>query len=615
VPGTSWPAPPLDCGQHGYGRGRACHNRAVTPALIPRANLARLAAGPVALALALGALAVAQGPGRFTTYAGRSGLTAALTVVAGLALVVAGLVTAFGRRAGWIGDLAVVAGLVWFAPVWVGWDRGPSLVRSLGTLAAGFIFPLLLHLVFAYPSGRLHGAAARTLVLAVYLEAALVALGRALFRDPFFDPNCWANCTDNLFLLHSLPRLARAIEVADRWFTVAAAAALVTTLCAWRLLRDSGPARRALLPVALPALLLAAAAIAHAVALQRRPLEDPADPTFRTIFVIGCAAVILLAAGLVWAAVRTRVQRRAVARIATSLGQAPPPGSLQAALAQAIGDPELHIAYWLPDSRRHVDASGRPVAQPVTGPGRVVTALVRDGRRIAVVSHTAALPDLEPEIGAAVRLALENERLQAEALAQLDQLRASRVRIVETGDSERRRLERDLHDGAQQRLLALSYDLRLARAQAQADGDSHTGSLLTQASDQAQATLAELRELAHGIYPAILTEAGLAAALATLADAAPLPVEIRDAAQGRYPTGVETAAYLLVAEALDDAAGRGASHAAVSAMHDGGRLVITVQDNGTDRTSSMVQLADRVGALDGSLDVEPRWLRAELPCA
>jgi signal transduction histidine kinase len=586
----------------------------VTAVLLPRANLARLAAGPVALALALGALAVAQGPGRFTTYAGRSGLAATLTVAAGLALVVAGLITAFGRQARRIGDLAVLAGLVWFAPVWVGWDRGPSLVRSLGMLAAGFAFPLLLHLVLAYPSGRLHGAVARTLVVAAYLEAAVVALGRALFRDPFFDPGCWANCTDNLFLLRSLPGLARAIEAADRWFTVAAAAALVA-LCAWRLLRDSGPARRALLPVALPAILLAATVVAHAIALQQRPLEDPSDPALSAIFVIGCVAVTLLAAGLVWAAVRTRVQRRAVARIATSLGQTPPPGSLQAALAKAIGDPELQIAYWLPDARRHVDASGRPFAEPVAGPGRAVTVLVRDGHQIAVVSHTGALPDLEPELGAAVRLALENERLQAEALAQLDQLRASRIRIVETGDSERRRLERDLHDGAQQRLLALSYDLRLARAQAQADGDSHTGSLLTQATDHAQAALAELRELAHGIYPAILAEAGLAAALATLADAAPLPVEIRDADQERCPAAVETAAYLLVAEALDDAAGRDASHAIVSVVRDGGRLVITVQDDGSNRTTAMVQLAERVGTLDGRLEVQPTRLQAELPCA
>jgi len=585
----------------------------VTAVSIRRTNLARLVAGPAALAVGLGALAVAQGPGRFTTYAGRSSSAAALTVAAGLALVAAGLVTALDRRAARIGDLAVLAGLVWFAPVWVGWDGGPPLVRSLGMLAAGFTFPLLLHLALAYPSGQLRGAVARALVRAVYLEAALAALGRALFRDPFYDPDCWANCTDNRFLVRSLPPLARGIEVVDRWFTAAAAAALMAVL-GWRLLRDSRPARRVLLPVALPAIVLAVTVIAHAIALQRMPLEDPSDPIFGAIFVIGCVGVLLLAAGLVWAAVRTRVQRRAVARIATSLGQAPPPGSLQTALAQAIGDPALQITYWLHNAEHYVDATGRPVAEPVAAPGRAITALVRDGRRIAVVSHTTALPDLERELGAAVRLALENERLQAEALAQLEDLRASRVRIVQTGDSERRRLERDLHDGAQQQLLALSYDLRLAHTQAQADGDSHTESLLTQAIGQAQAALGELRDLAHGIYPAILTEAGLTAALASLADAAPLPVEIGDAAQGRYSAAVETAAYLLVTEALVDAAGRDASHATVSAMQDGGRLLITVEDNGTDRTSSMVQLADRVGALDGSLDVEPRRLRAELPC-
>jgi hypothetical protein len=164
----------------------------MTAVSIQRANLARLAAGPTALAVGLGALAVAQGPGRFTTYAGHSTLAASLTVAAGLSLVAAGLVTAFSRPAGRIGDLALLAGLVWFAPVWVGWDKGPPLVRSLGMLAAGFTFPLLLHLVLAYPSGQLHGTIARVLVAAVYLETIVVALGQALFRHPFYDPNCWA---------------------------------------------------------------------------------------------------------------------------------------------------------------------------------------------------------------------------------------------------------------------------------------------------------------------------------------------------------------------------------------------------------------------------------------
>ena len=309
-----------------------------------------------------------------------------------------------------------------------------------------------------------------------------------------------------------------------------------------------------------------------------------------------------------------RLQRRAVAQITANLGQAPPPGSLQAALAQAVDDPELRIAYWLPDSQRYVDAEGRPVAEPAIRPGRTLTPLVREGRKIAVVSHTAAVPDLERAIGAAVRLALENERLQAEMLAHLDQLRASRVRIVETGDAERRQLERDLHDGAQQRLLALSYDLRLARAQAQADDDAPTGSLLTEATGEAQAALSELRALAHGIYPVILAEAGLAPAVATLAETAALPVEILDLVEGRFAPAVETAAYLLVAEGIDDAAHRDATHVTVDIVQNGEWLMVTVEDDGINRTSELVQLADRVGALDGRLMVEPTRLRAELPC-
>jgi signal transduction histidine kinase len=578
-----------------------------------RGRLARLAAGLAALAIALGSLAIAIGPGRNTTYAGYSTLAATLSVGAGVGLILAGLVTSFFGSGGRTGDLAVLAGVVWFAPVWVGWHNGPPLLRSVAMFAAFFALPLFMHLILAAPNGRLRGAAARALVLTVYLEAGFVAAALGLVRDPFFDPSCWANCTDNVFLLRSLPGMARGIESAHRWFTALAAIALIIMI-AWRLLTDSGPARRALLPVALPAALLAGAVIAHAVALQRTPVEDPSQPAFQSIFIVECAAVLLLAAGLVWATVRVRLQRRTVAQITANLGQAPPPGSLQAALAQAVDDPELRIAYWLPDSQRYVDAAGRPVAEPTIGPRRILTMLVREGRKTAVVSHSAAVPDLERAIGAAVRLALENERLQAEMLAQLDQLRASRVRIVETGDAERRQLERDLHDGAQQRLLALSYDLRLARAQTQADDDTPTGSLLTEATGEAQAALSELRALAHGIYPVILAEAGLAPAVATLAETAALPVEIIDLVEDRYAPAVETAAYLLVAEGVDDAAHRDAGHVSVGIVRNGEKLMVTVEDDGINRTSELVHLADRVGALDGRLMVEPTRLRAELPC-
>jgi hypothetical protein len=258
-----------------------------------RKRQAHLAAGAAALAVALGSLAIAEGPGGETTYAGSSGFAATLMVAAGVTLILAGLVTSFFGQVGRIGDLAVLTGLVWFAPIWVGWDNGPPWVRSIGMLAAGFVIPLLMHLILAAPSGGLRSTAAQVLIVTVYLEAALAALALALVRDPFFDPNCWANCTDNLFLLRSLPGMARWIESAHQWFSAAAAVAMVIII-ALELITDTRPARRTQLPFAAPAILLSGAVLAHALALQRTPREDPADSTFRTIFIVECAAVLSL---------------------------------------------------------------------------------------------------------------------------------------------------------------------------------------------------------------------------------------------------------------------------------------------------------------------------------
>src|SRR3984957_6222201 len=590
-----------------------CHNHGVPLMSASWARPARIAAAPIGLAVAVGAFLVAQGPGVFTTYAGRSGLAAALMVTAGLALVLAGLLASPTSGGGPVGDAAVLAGIVWFAPVWVGWQVGPPLVRSLGMLVAGLLFPLLFYLVLAFPGGRPPAGVTRALVWIVGLEAALAALGLALFRDPYLDPACWSNCTDNVFLVRSVPALARAVGTADRWFTAAAAAALLT-VCAWRLLARKRLARIVLLPVALPAIVFAAAICAHAIALDRMPLEDPGNPAFLSIFEVQAIAVILLAAGLAVDAVTAVAHRRSVARIVANLGEAPAPGSLELALSRALGDPELSIAYWLAAVRRYVDAQGRPVAEPVAAPGRLVTALVQQDTRVAVVRHAATLPELERELGPAIRLGLDNERLQAEVLFQLGEVRASRARIVQTGDAERSRLERNLHDGAQQRLLALSYDIRLAHAKAAAESDEQARLLLAHGLADVQASLGELRELAHGIYPAILTEAGLGPALATLADSASVPVELDDAVQGRYPEMAETAAYLMVAEAIEDASGRGAGYAAVTAAHRDGRLTVTVEDDGQARTSPMAEIADRVGALGGILTVEPTWMGAQIPC-
>jgi signal transduction histidine kinase len=307
-----------------------------------------------------------------------------------------------------------------------------------------------------------------------------------------------------------------------------------------------------------------------------------------------------------------------VSRLATNLGEAPPPGKLQETLALAVGDPTLRVAYWLPRSRRLVGRDGKPVTWVAGGAARSVTSIGRNGEQIAVVEHDSGLVDasqLEREIGPAARLAVDNERLQADVLAQLEDLRASRARLVHRADSERQRLERDLHDGAQQRLLALSYDLRVARSAAERDGDPELVAVLASASDEAQAALAELRDLAHGIYPAVLAEAGLGPALATLTDVAPLPVVLGPLPHERFGAAVESATYVVVAEVIEDAMRRRATSVAVEVARVGDRLVVTARDDGETRSSPLVHVADRIGALGGTIDVMPARLRAEIPCA
>src|SRR6266511_1880146 len=513
--------------------------------------------------------------------------------------------------------LALLAAALWFAPDWEGWDRGPSIIRSLGAAAAPLFLAVLFHLLLAAPRGRVRSRSARAAIAAGYALAVVVGLARALIREPLLDPYCWRNCLDNVFLLHADQGMARALD--RTWLAAAASTGvLLLATCVWRLLAATGPARRALAPLLVPGALAATAQAAYAIALLRTPLAAPKSTEFLSLFFERSLAITALALGIVWTIGRIRLTRAAVARVAAELGEAPPAGKLRQALADAVDDPTLEVAYWLPASHRYVGADGEVVDAPAPADGRAVMPIVRKGEALALVGYDPALldaADLEREIGSAARLAVENERLQAEVFAQLQDLRASRTRIVERGDTERRRLERDLHDGAQQRLLALSYDLRLAFAVAQQEGDREVTTLLASATDEAQAALAELRELAHGIYPAVLAEAGLAPALATLADEAPLPVELGELPTDRYAPAIETAAYLAIAEAIDDAARRNATFILVAAARAADRLVVTARDDGAAREAALLHLADRIGALGGFVDIGPTTLRAEIPCA
>ena len=582
------------------------------------AGPARVLGGLLALGAAAGAIAVAQGPRRFTTYAGRTPLAAAITVAAGVALVAGGLVTSTERRRSVVALLAVLAGLTWFAPVWTAWS-GPPIVPSLAAVAQGFTFALIFHLALVLPGRGTVASArawsvARWLVPLVYLETAVAAIVLALTRDPYLDPGCLSNCGVNPFLVRSLPSTARTVETIDGWFVAGAALVLVCVALVW-LATASRPARVELAPVLIPAAVFAGATVVRMVDLQRTTVEDPFNDVLFATFVIAAICLVLLAAGLVGAVLRARRQRREVARIASDLGDAPAAGSLQAALARALGDPDLRIAYRLTNQERYVDPEGRQVKEPRAENGRVTTRLVREGRTIAIVSHLESTAEPDAEIGPAVLLALENERLQAELLAELEELRASRARIVETGDAERRRLERDLHDGAQQRLLALSYDVRLARAAASDQEDADAASLLTDAMAVTQQALEELREVAHGIYPVVLAEAGLEAALRTLAGSATIAVDIGSTSDERAPSWVEAVAYFAVIETIDDAERRGAQHASVELDQAVELLIVTIDDDGVPRSSTIVPIEDRVGAAGGTVTFGPSTCRIELPCA
>jgi signal transduction histidine kinase len=296
----------------------------------------------------------------------------------------------------------------------------------------------------------------------------------------------------------------------------------------------------------------------------------------------------------------------AVSSLVARLGQAPKPDVLRAALADALGDPSLALAYWLPDQGRFVDAAGHRLELPDAG----WTEVELQGRRIGALVHHPALaeqPQLVRTAGAAAALALENQRLSAELRARIEELRASRARLVEAGDAERRRLERDLHDGAQSRLVALALKLRLARMQA--EPGSRAAMLLEESSAELQASLDELRELARGIHPAVLTDRGLATALRALADRAAVPVEIEGVPSEPLPPAAETAVYFVVAEALTNVAKYArAQTATVTLTLTAGEVAVEVADDGVGGAdaasgSGLRGLSDRVAALDGRLEL------------
>jgi signal transduction histidine kinase len=571
-------------------------------------KLVRLALWPVALATggATTALIVRADLANSPTW------TATLGVVVGLSWCLTGLEEWRRRPARRIGQLMVFFGFAWFASLWV--YTSVSALYTSGQLVRPLFIAVLGHLLLAFPSGRLEGRLPRAIIAAAYLDTTVVVSASALFLEPD------SGDVRNLVLVEANAALSDALRNAARGIGVALIlASLVLLARRWR--AATPPWRRAAAPVFWAG---AAAAAAAALRLANDGLGRPLGPVELIFFAILATVPLAFEVGLV----RSRLARGAVAELVVELGQTRATANLRDALARALHDPGLELAYWLPEQARYVGGDGQPVQLPGDDESGLATTVVeRGGRRVAALVHDASLrddPELVEAVCAAAGLALENERLQAELRAHLDELRASRARIVEAADAERRRLERDLHDSTQQRLVSVSMALGLAESKLASDPEG-SRRILDETRKTLATALQELRELSQGIHPAILTERGLGPALQELAYSAPVPIELSLPFEERLPQPVEAAAYYLVAEGLTNAAKyASASAVSVSVHQRNGRALVEVRDDGVGganpaRGTGLRGLADRVEALGGKLSVESppgggTQLRAEIPC-
>ena len=533
------------------------------------------------------------------------GFEAGLGLLVGWSFMGTGLFAWWRRPGNRTGALMVAAGAAWFATGVSASDD--DLLFTIGIALDG-VFPAILgHLLLAFPTGRLETRAERLVVLAGYLSVTVLQVPSLLFEEPD-EPR-------NLLIVHGDQPLSDALDAMQFVAAICVIAVSVAILLR-RGIRGGEAQRRALTPV------LWTAGAAFSAFIVAKGIDaatgEPQDALNR----LSEALVATIPFGFLIGLLRSRLaQGAALSALIAQVAQLPGEAPLRAALADALGDPSLALAYWLPESERFVDAQGHPVA--VSGPGWTEVEL--QGRRIAAIAHDPALadePDLVRTAGAAAALALENQRLTAELRARIEDLRASRARLVEAGDTERRRLERDLHDGAQSRLVALALKLTLARMKV--EPDSEAAELLDESSAELQASLNELRELARGLHPVVLTDRGLNAAVRILADRAPVPVEVVALPPERLPAPIELAVYFVVAEALTNVAKYAqASSATVSIAAAGARVTVEVTDDGRGGAdmragSGLRGLSDRVAALDGTLGLHSpagagTRLHAEIP--
>ena len=499
--------------------------------------------------------------------------------------------------------------------LWVVWPRSPAVV-TLSWLLLGVLSPLFAHAALGYPTGRISDVRERRWLGLAYLVSLAWIVPPLLFADPSGCADCVPRGPSLLYTGRRLD-LTTTARVFDVAFAIMGVGFLL--LVARRFRRTSPGSLRTLLPLGVAAFFAGSQLVAGRVV-------DLAGWTsaYGVLGWLDRLPPLLLPLAIVAGGLATYRGRAAVADLVVELGSILP-GSVEESLRRVVGDPTLRVALRLTDRDGFYDETGRRIELPGAGSGRAVTLIGPPAAPLAALIHDENLTGQRPLLeaaGAAARLALENERLQAELRAQLAELRASRARIQQVGDEERRRLERDLHDGAQQRLLALGLGLQLV--QSRLNGADEASSLLAEAEAELSHALRELRELARGIHPAILGDQGLAAAVRTLADRSPVPVRV-EATTDRFPAPVETAAYFVAAEALANVAKHArATAVTITIARQNGNARIEITDDGAGGANAeagggLCGLADRVGALDGRFEVSSSLARgtrvvAEIPC-
>jgi signal transduction histidine kinase len=530
----------------------------------------------------------------------------------GWSFVGAGLYAWRRRPESRFGALMVLVGFAWFlAPLYA---SDAPLVFTLGIVAGAVWGPVFGHVLLSFPTGRLPTRARRRLVAASYVLIPLVPVPALLVSDAdTVIPDCRGGCPRNVLLVERNADLSDAALAFGSLLTLALCLAVVIMLVRqWR--GATAPERRSLVPVFVSGGVSLALVAAYAA--------SQVDALLWMAFAAFAATPFAFLAGLARADLSGS---RGVRVLMAELGDSPGRGDLRDGLARALGDPALELAFWMPELRRYVDADGAPAELPAEDDSqRTVTEVDHHGEHVAAIVHDRAQDaGTVRAAGAATALLLENHRLDAELRARLVELQASRARLVEAADDERRRLERDLHDGAQSRLVALALNLRLARMK-ESDG-SETAALLDASIDELGVSLRELRDLARGIHPAVLSERGLEPAVRALAARAPVPVEVVGRTAGRLPAAVETAAYFVISEGLTNVSKYShAERATVRVERVDGRLVVEVSDDGIGGAdagdgSGLRGLSDRVAALSGTLEVSSppgrgTRLRAHLPC-